>query len=884
MKLSGFLNKPRWQAKEAALRRAGVAEDDDAELLAGLAGIARSDPDAGVRSAALKRLADPALTQRIAHEDTDSGVRTDARKLWFELLAGTHPRSPAPRECERLLRAQDDAALIEHIARNATDDGLRGTALARVTRIALLAERVTADPAPDLRLAALERIDDEALLERLAERTRKSDKRISRRARERVDALRIARGDSGVTDTVARSLCERLEKLVREPQSVEVKAEIDAQWAAIETRASESLRVRYKAAHALLVAARNGSQTARGDASNAGADISDTTRKEKAANEPATVSQPPSDSTAAPAASSEPSQAPQPTDSETPASLEAAEPSESSTPTPIIQRSVDPLLAQARFAASLNAANVEKQQQAQEQRQAATARAESVVATFEKAVEEGVAARAHTAHAEIATLRKESAGAFTRALQRRVTEAERRYGELSQWQHWSDNQRRRQLCETIEALAGSGLHPDAIATRVREAQAEWSRLDAAEGHAAHGAIHGWARRFHAACRHALEPAKSYFRKRQELRKTHAQAVSASIEQANAIPADCADWALITRTRHAVVDALRTLDRIDPRERKVLAKNLKAALSAIDARLSAHFGEIERAKSALIAEAQALAADESNRNAASAGRALQQRWRDVGNGRRDRDQAQWKVFRTALDAVFGKLDAERSQRAARDAESLVRAQALCAELEQLSNSDERPQRAVVARIEGEWDTLRVRDESLQRRFRSAQSALRDAGMRHERASRRAPYEAWLARYALCRAAEDSAETDEDLRAAWDSAPHAEIAAGALATRFESALRNRSDIAQALAGVDVDALREVLIRLEIFAGLDSPREDHDRRRKLQVERLSARMRGGSAMTPHQELGELLTRWTEIAPTPSELDERLRQDLAAATETLP
>src|SRR5690242_15742425 len=88
----------------------------------------------------------------------------------------------------------------------------------------------------------------------------------------------------------------------------------------------------------------------------------------------------------------------------------------------------------------------------------------------------------------------------------------------------------------------------------------------------------------------------------------------------------------------------------------------------------------------------------------------------------------------------------STRSARNAPSLVRAQALCAELEQLSNSDERPQRAVVARIEGEWDMLRVRDESLQRRFRSAQSALRDAGMRHERASRRAPYEAWLARYA------------------------------------------------------------------------------------------------------------------------------------------
>src|SRR5262249_47219785 len=153
MKLSGFLNKPRWQAKEPAVRRAGVAGDDDAELLASLAGIARSDPDPGVRSAALKRLADPAVTQRLAPEGADPGVRADARKLWFELLAGTHAQAPSPAECTRLLRAQDDAALIEHVARTASDQGLRAAALARVTRTPLLAERVTADPSPDLRLA-----------------------------------------------------------------------------------------------------------------------------------------------------------------------------------------------------------------------------------------------------------------------------------------------------------------------------------------------------------------------------------------------------------------------------------------------------------------------------------------------------------------------------------------------------------------------------------------------------------------------------------------------------------------------------------------------------------------------------------------------------------
>jgi len=154
------------------------------------------------------------------------------------------------------------------------------------------------------------------------------------------------------------------------------------------------------------------------------------------------------------------------------------------------------------------------------------------------------------------------------------------------------------------------------------------------------------------------------------------------------------------------------------------------------------------------------------------------------------------------------------------------------------------------------------------------------MRRERSSRRGPYEAWLARYALCRAAERAEQSADDLKAAWETAPRVDIGSGALDARFASALEGEPSANDS----DVPEHREVLIRLEIFAGLESPEDDRDRRRELQVERLSARMRGGAATTPHQELAELLSRWTTLAPASAELDARLRRDLAAAIETLP
>jgi len=324
--------------------------------------------------------------------------------------------------------------------------------------------------------------------------------------------------------------------------------------------------------------------------------------------------------------------------------------------------------------------------------------------------------------------------------------------------------------------------------------------------------------------------------------------------------------------------LRTLDRIDPHERKNLARDLKATLTALDERLASRYGDIERAKAALIAEAEALTAGELPRGAVAAARVLQQRWRDAGNGRRDRDQAQWKVFRAALDAVFGKLDSERSERAARDAGSRSRAAELVGEIEALAKDEALPQRAAIARLANEWDALNVRDDALVRRYRAAHASLRDADLQRERVSRRQPYDAWLARYRLCREAETHARSADAIRGDWDSAPAGEIAASALGARFDAGIGGRSSVAD-----DDTAHRDVLIRIEIFAGVESPAGDHERRREVQIERLSARMRGGVAPTPQQELATLLEQWTALAPSPA-LDARFDRDIAAAIGTLP
>ena len=214
MKISRILFKPRWQDKDAATRLAAVSADGDPELIAALPDLTRSDPDARVRLAALKRLGDYECWRERSTGDSDADVRRTARATYLSMLCAGASGSPA---LPRLIAELDtlSTAEVETVATAATNRELRAAALALVTRPSLLVERAGADPDPALRLAALERINDPAALERIAERTRKTDKTINRAARERLQALRIEGGDAGAIATRARTLCERMETLLR---------------------------------------------------------------------------------------------------------------------------------------------------------------------------------------------------------------------------------------------------------------------------------------------------------------------------------------------------------------------------------------------------------------------------------------------------------------------------------------------------------------------------------------------------------------------------------------------------------------------------------------------------------------------------------------------
>ena len=872
MKLRNLLGRPPWLSSNADTRREAVASERHPDLEAALGRIAREDTDASVRLAALRRLADPGIAHGMAHDDPHPAVRSQARSLWLDLLTGVHPAAPALPERLRLLQAQDAPELIEHVARHARDAELRLTALARCTRQSLLVERAIEDADPAIRSGLVERIEDEAALLRIAERARKSDKQLGRRARERIESLRLLRGDPAERERQARLLCTQIEGLLRDPAGSEVEAALAARWAALGDGIPDTLCQRFSTAQRLLADSRE--RALRGDRIAAPA----LATTDEVAPPPASTTDGAHDDAAPspgtpPVAEALPPSAPAASEGAATAHDAAADDTDGGT-----EAIIAPLLAQARFAASVGEAAASKDA-ARERQQALLAEAAPLVEAFAAAVDAGATAQAQAARQRPDGVRERLGGPLPAALARRLAAAEPDYARLQRWQHWAGSQHRRGLCETVERLAGSGLHPDAIATAVREAQDEWNRL--APGDGAQAGRDGLERRFHAACRAALAPAQAYFRKRQELRASQAQEITALLERVQAGTGEGASRTDLAMGRRELAQGLRALDKVDPRERKGLAQRLRERLAQLDERIGSHDRAIEEARAALIGEAEALVqAEPLPRGLAGSARGLQQRWQQLGSGRRARDQAQWNAFRRALDAAFARLDQARDERRAQDAAAVARADDLLAELESLA-ARESPDRATEARLQSEWTALGVADAARIRRHDAAVARLRETGERAAKVRRHARFHAWQARYALCRAAETQARPAEVLREEWRAAPTTDIAAPVLQARFDAALGNGAGSRVAHAG---DAARDLLLELEALAGIESPAGDRDRRRELQVARLAARLRGDAPANPQDELAALLEGWSASGPAPAGANGRFEQALAVLLATLP
>lgn len=888
MSLFSLLRKPEWEHRDASRRAAAVAAADDAELLAKLPDLARNDEDAGVRLAAVRRIDDLALLGDRMRNDADAAVRGAARQRFLQRLLDAAVAVP---ERERVVRVEEDGEILVAIAEQAPEAALRRLALERIQRPGLIAERCVKDPDPGLRAWLLERVEDVATLERIAERVRKSDKLLARTARERVQAARLAAGDPQATRERALAICEELDHLRRsvDPAAAERRDRLAQEWDGLRSRLDEAMARRVQGYFDALAMALAGPP------------------------EPAPSVPAESAPAVAEHAPSEPPREPDPALTALLAELEARAARLDATTLAELEkrwltrlRQVEPLLpeeqAQAqRFRQRAHELEQQLREQAR-QRQALVEALPERVAALEAALAAGQVQEAQELQQHIEADRKRLRDAFPRALGRRLLQAEQELDRLAQWQRWSGNKARLRLIEQVEQLAGSGLHPDALAVRLKELQAEWQRLDETEAQPQRGE-HPLAARFHAAGRRVLAPARPYFEKRSELRGARRDEVAGFITDANTRLGEASGVRELHVLRREVIDHLRLGEDLEHGVRRELARQLRDLLARINAALAANEAEGEAAKRKLLANLRRDLMHVELAAALPIARQAQATWKSLPRAARKLEDALWAELRELVDPWFAKADSRQRERHEAERATASEAGAILAELEALAQADA----ATLAHAE-------TRLAAVQTRWRALAAELPEADeepappTRERRTPRpvRKPARAGLDERAFDRAvaAVQAARSRVAEAARRDGLKHL-FEASVLCDRIESAGAGGAaldvtafETQLAALGLPADAraqiharrtaplmsdatatqrAHELIVLAELARGLESPEADRELRRRLQIERLSERLSGsgaagedlrglllealGLAGVPPAERAALAARWTKV-----------------------
>jgi hypothetical protein len=285
----------------------------------------------------------------------------------------------------------------------------------------------------------------------------------------------------------------------------------------------------------------------------------------------------------------------------------------------------------------------------------------------------------------------------------------------------------------------------------------------------------------------------------------------------------------------------------------LEARMKASIARLEAPLSEARGAAQLDREKLVVRAKALAADIKNREVITKVRQLQTEWQAQAKAlplMRQVENALWKEFKTATDAVFTQRDAMHASRYAEFKANQALREAIIARLTALNADTVATEiKRTVSEADTEWricgDAPRAEAAKLEAQFRAA----RDAAQQFLAGSAKRGWhnvcDTLVAKLALCVEAE-TAKTD-DVAARWALQP-------ALPTVWEKALHARFEIAQSGAETELDdaddeeseELAAQLLQLESALEIQSRPAFQAARRELKLRAMKAAIEGRQSAT--------------------------------------
>ncbi len=729
--------RPKWQHPNPEVRKQAVSalSEGDAPVLAE---VARSDDAPAIRGIAVRRITDLTVLEEVVRTDSDRGVREIAVKRHRELLAGVAGGGPVLEARLKLLALAEDDALLEYLALEAKEVELRTAALDRVQRTSVLRKVAISDPAPAIRLAAVERIGDRSTLESVLRSSRTRDKNVSRRAREKLDALTAERERPILVQARCEQICVSVEHLGNSGEWEQDHARLqhlERQWKELVEEASESHRSRFAKARERFLADFERDQAY---APIRAAKQALMERLEAVLGDLQPV-QPPGGGAprAAKARLMEietawEQLAPVPEDEERGLQASFDEVRDAIKVTldglrhesrcarvckdaerlladsrPITEQQVkaferrwrsegglddgdQPSSLEPRFEAARQGLR-ERLRQQLEQRKEELASLPGQLDALQAVLSAGQSKRARSLHDRIQAALKNLTDMGTSPeklapVLERASAVAPQLREMRDWAEWGSDGVRERLCEEMEALVGSDQDPPEIARRVRNARSEWQALAPGDPATSESL---W-RRFQKASKSAYKPSKRYFKDQAQIRKANLETKEGLCQKLEAFleGADWAqmDWKSAVRLQRKVEADWHRIGPVERKIRQALEQRLRASLDPLNGHLAEERQRNRQQREDLIGRIEALKTSQDPHQAVAECRGLRKEWVTTVPGSRKEENDLWDKFCRACDDVYAGRQRMLDERDQALSANRDRKTALCVELESLLRVD------------------------------------------------------------------------------------------------------------------------------------------------------------------------------------------------------
>lgn len=459
--------------------------------------------------------------------------------------------------------------------------------------------------------------------------------------------------------------------------------------------------------------------------------------------------------------------------------------------------------------------------------------------------------------------------------------------DLRDWQGYASSPRQLALCEAMERLAEKHIDPQDKADKIKAMQQEWKSL----GGAADESL--W-QRFKTASDLAYEPCKAFFGEQAALKLSNLEKRRTLVNElehfVNNNDWGNANWKAAEQINRRARQEWRDAYPVDHRKNRGLQKQFNQVLEQLDQHLNTERSNNLVLKTQVVEQAEALIAHDDLNHAMNEAKNLQKQWQEIGITEHKKDRALWQRFRKACDAIFARRDQERDDRNQAFAQAQAQADALISDYQGKIAAAQAADSEALSNL---LTSLRQDNKALPTLGKKAASAHQDAVeallTQIKALIKRQDSVRVLAQWQQCTTIANIIRQSQRQQS-FDEAQfeQAQLAANAISADLSKALKElwisaKAGALKASSMLDENAARELCIRCEIAAGMDSPEQDKDLRMQLQVSRLSEGMSSNESASREQQLETLLIQWFTSLGLEAEAEQRFETRVQASIQHL-